>query len=276
MNPLVSIILPTYNGAAIISRAISSVLAQEYENWELIIVSDGSTDDTKSVIENFSRTEKRIVFVTNEHNEGIQKTLNNGIRVAKGEYIARIDDDDQWVDPLKLSAQVDFLEQNPEYVLVGTDATVADENGVVLSKNIMPKTDKAIRAKILSKNCFLHSTILVKKSVVDTVGGYSEEKDTRHAEDYDLWLKMGAEGKFANLEMKSTILMTHSNSLTSQNRVSQARHVFHCVIVHRKRYPNFLFGYIVSLTRLVFFYLLNVVPIPKSLWYMIQRIYRSV
>lgn len=276
MNPLISIILPTYNGAHTISQAISSVLAQTYHDWELVIISDGSTDGTKAIVESYSKAEPRIIFVTNEHNMGIQKTLNKGVGFARGEYIARIDDDDEWVDPLKLSAQVAFFEKNPGYVLVGTNAVVADENGTSLSVNIMPKTDKDIRSKILSKNCFSHSTILIKRDVIKKIGGYSEKKENLHAEDYDLWLKAGIEGKMANLEMKSTVLTAHSNSLTSRNRVMQARNILGAAIAYRKEYPNFLIGYLISATRLTFFYLLTVIPVPKSLWYKIQRTYRSV
>ncbi len=276
MNPLVSIIIPTYNGASTLNRAISSVLAQQYDNWELIIVSDGSTDETSSIVEKFSTADPRIIFITNEHNVGIQKTLNKGVERARGAYIARLDDDDEWRDVLKLSAQVTFLEKNPDYVLVGTDAVVVDEHGHFLSVNIMPKADKAIRSKILSKNCFLHSTILARKSIVKKVGGYSEKKEQLHAEDYDLWLKVGAEGKMANLKMQSTALTAHTKSLTSQNRVMQARHMVSTVVRNRKQYPHFLIGYGISVTRLVFFYLMTIIPIPKSAWYRIQRIYRSV
>jgi glycosyltransferase involved in cell wall biosynthesis len=276
MNPLVSIILPTYNGAATLNRAIKSVLSQTYQNWELIIISDGSADGTKALVEKFSSADERIIFIENEHNMGIQKTLNKGLSFAKGEYVARIDDDDVWTDPAKLFVQIAFFEEHPGYVLVGTDAIVADENGNNLSVNIMPKTDRDIRSKILSKNCFLHSTILAKKSTVKKVGGYSEKKENLHAEDYDLWLKVGLEGNMANLEIQSTMLTAHSKSLTSQNRVAQARHILAAAVAYRKKYPNFLTGYVISVTRLTFFYLVTIIPLPKSLWYKIQRIYRSV
>lgn len=276
MNPLISIILPTYNGADTINRSIVSVLAQTYHNWELIIISDGSTDETNAMVEKFSSSDSRIMFVANEHNMGIQKTLNKGIGLARGEYIARIDDDDQWTDPLKLSEQVAFFEKNPDHVLVGTDAMVADENGVTLSVNIMPKTDEEIRSKILSKNCLLHSTILIKKNIIKKVGGYSEKKANLHAEDYDLWLKAGLEGKMANLEIRSAILTAHNKSLTSRNRVMQARHVLEAVLAYRKKYPHFLIGFSISVTRFIFFYFLTILPLPKSVWYKIQRIYRSV
>lgn len=275
MKPLISIILPTYNGAYSIMRAIRSVLAQEYQNWELIIISDGSIDETRNIVEEFSITDSRIVFIENTHNKGIQKTLNEGLRQARGEYIARIDDDDEWVDPLKLSTQIRFLEDHSDYVLVGTDAVVVNEKGVALSVNIMPKTDTAIRSKILSKNCFLHSTIVVRKDTIEKAGGYSEKEECLHAEDYELWLRVGVMGKMANLPIPSTKLTAHSNSLTSRNRVLQARNVLRSSFAHRKEYPHFFAGYSISIARLVFFYLLNIVPFPSSIWYATQRFYRS-
>ncbi len=276
MNPLVSIIIPTYNGAAYIAGAIESVLSQEYLNWELLIISDGSTDDTKTIVEKYSTHDTRIVFSENENNSGIQKTLNRGIALAKGKYIARLDDDDRWIDPTKLAAQVDFLEANEAYVLLGTDARVVDEKGSMLSVNVMPKHDREIRSKILSQNCFLHATVVMRKTALDTVGGYSETSATRHAEDYDLWLRLGTVGKMANLPLQSTALTARDASLTNRHRVVQARHVLGVVWMHRKNYPHFISGYSRGIVRLVFFSLLTVIPIPSSIWYRIQRTYRAV
>ncbi|HEY0979830.1 MAG TPA: glycosyltransferase [Candidatus Paceibacterota bacterium] len=275
MNPIISIILPTYNGSQSITRAITSILNQEYQNWELLVVSDGSTDETKSIVAKFSETDQRIVLIENTDNKGIQKSLNEGLLQARGEYIARIDDDDEWVDCMKLSAQISFFENHTDHLLLGTNAMVVDKDGTVLSVNKMPSTDTAIRSSMLSKNCFLHSTILVKKSAIEKVGGYSEEKQYLHAEDYELWLRIGAIGKMANLSMLSTNLTAHNNSLTSRNRVLQARNVLRSSYVYRKKYPRFFAGYIVGIVRLMFFCLLNILPLPSSLWYAIQRTYRS-
>jgi glycosyltransferase involved in cell wall biosynthesis len=276
MKPPISIILPTYNGGHFIAGAIESVLAQTYTQWELLIISDGSVDATKEVVENYVRKDSRIIFIEYKKNSGIQRTLNKGIALATGKYIARIDDDDRWVDSTKLSAQVDFLEKNTEYVLVGTDAIVVDEKGAVLSTNIMPKNDAAIRSKILSKNCFLHATVLIRKNAIEKAGGYSEKVKHFHAEDYELWLRLGTVGKLGNLNMRSTALTAHAGSLTSRNRVLQARHIFQTMREYRNLYPNFLSGWCISLMRLVGFSVIAIIPIPSSLLYRIQRMYRMV
>ncbi len=276
MNPLVSIILPTYNGARTISRAIASVISQSYENWELFIICDGSADDTSAVVEGFLRADTRIIFISQKENKGIQKTLNEGLARVRGEYIARIDDDDEWIDTEKIAEQVNFLEKNPDHVLLGTDSIVVSENGELLSINSMPKTDTAIRSAMLSKNCFSHSTIMIRKAVAMKVGGYSEQQQALHAEDYDLWLKAGLEGKMANLAMQSTALTVRLQGLTSRNRVMQARHIFSCMRAYTKKYPHAFKGYVFAIGRIVFFSAVALVPLPYRFLYKLQRLYRSV
>ncbi|MEJ0001576.1 MAG: glycosyltransferase family A protein [bacterium] len=275
MNPLISIILPTHNGARTIGRAVASVSRQTYPAWELLIVNDGSTDDTWAVIEELSHGDPRIVLISHADNRGIQKSLNQGVSRAKGKYMARIDDDDEWIDPSKLVAQAGYLEEHPDHVLLGTDAVVVDEKGTVLSANTMPKADTAIRAKILSKNCFLHSTVVMRADAVKKSGGYSESAQTLHAEDYELWLRLGGMGKMANLSMHSTALTARTGSLTASHRVAQAKHVLGAVLAHRREYPNFLQGYATGIARLIFFWLLPASPMQTSVWYSIQRWYRS-
>ncbi len=272
MRPLVSIILPSYNGAQFIARAISSVLKQSYAVWELIIISDGSNDETKKIVSSFD--DKRIKFIENSANLGIQKTLNKGISLSNGSYIARIDDDDIWIDLCKLETQVLFLEKHSDYNLLGTDAVVINTEGEKLSINIMPKTDSEIRKKILSKNCFLHSTIMIRKVVIEKTGSYSENKETLHAEDFDLWLRMGLNGKFANLDKVTTHLTARDGSLTSKNRVLQARNILKAMMKYRKKYPNFITGYIMGALRIIFFSALSWLPFKVT--YLIQRIYRSI
>ncbi len=111
--PIVSIIMPTYNRADLLPRAIDSVLRQSYQDWELIVVNDASTDGTKDVLERYAKRDGRIMPVNNEKNEyrqfGIANTLNKAFKMARGRYIARLDDDDYWMDEGKLAKQVAVL-----------------------------------------------------------------------------------------------------------------------------------------------------------------------
>ena len=144
-NPRISIILPTYNGAKYIRKAIESVISQNFFDWELMIINDGSTDNTEEIIEEYKSKDNRIVYIKNDSNLGIQKTFNKGLGEAKREYVARIDDDDEWIDKDKLTNQVEFLDNNQDYVLVGTGVIIVDVSDKEVVKYLVPTRDNEIR-----------------------------------------------------------------------------------------------------------------------------------
>jgi glycosyltransferase involved in cell wall biosynthesis len=259
---LVSIIMPTYNGAQYIKRALQSVIDQSYQQWELIIIDDGSDDQTKTAtaIANYL-ADNRVMYLKNEKNLGIQKTLNRGLAQAKGEYIARIDDDDIWADPEKLRQQVDFLETRPQYVLVGTGTSIVDEEGKELIRYLLPQDDTAIRNKILGKNCFVHSSVMFKKSAALKVGGYNESRAILHLEDYDLWLKLGTVGKLANLPLYAVIFTLRNEGLSSKNKLHQAIKALSLAHTYRKKYPHYLFSIIRSTARIIVYGIILQFPI---------------
>jgi len=195
----VSIIIATYKGSRFIRKAIESVLAQTFADYELIILDDGPGDETGEVVREFEK-ERRIIYQRSEPPLGLFESANRGLREAKGEYIARIDDDDVWVDVDKLKKQVEFLDTHPEYVLVGTGVIGRDENGTELSRGFLPERDNEIREKMLAQNCFAHSSVMFRKSAAMASGGYREARRP-YSEDYDLWLKLGTKGKLANLSI---------------------------------------------------------------------------
>jgi glycosyltransferase involved in cell wall biosynthesis len=270
----ISIIMPTYNGAEFITKAIESVIAQTYKDWELLVIDDYSVDDTNKIVSGFLY-DSRIKYFKNEKNLGIQKTLNIGLGRASGDFIARIDSDDEWIDINKLRNQISFLESNKDYVLLGTGIVAVNEFGKELMHYIPPQTDKQIRNHILGQNCFAHSSVMYRKNAVIDLGGYSEAKKARHIEDYDLWLKLGLVGKFANMDTYSVKLTIHSSSLTSKNRIIQAWRAFLVALNYSNKYPNTFSGLFTSLTRFVFFSFRKVVPIPKSLLFIIKKIVKE-
>ncbi len=274
--PKISIILPTYNGTQYITNAIESVLLQTFADWELLIIDDGSTDDTASIAKVYAAKDQRIIFVQNQYNLGIQKTLNNGLAMARGEYVARLDDDDRWIDSSKLDTQVTFLDNHSDYVLVGTNAILVDEKGARLATYSMPETDSAIRGRLLSKNCFLHPTIMMRIEALKKSGGYDENENVRHIEDYALWLALGMVGKFANIPLVSTSLTAHSSSITFKNRLIQAKRVKRLACQYHKKYPRFLVAMIILQIRIVGFSILSVFPIPKKIVYFIQKTYKRL
>jgi glycosyltransferase involved in cell wall biosynthesis len=260
MNIEVSVLLPTYNGSRFIKNAIRSVLKQDLKNLELIVIDDCSTDNTSEIINEFKNVDNRIVHIRNDKNLGIQKTLNRGLSIAIGQYIARIDDDDEWVDLWKLSKQVQFFKDNPDHVLVGTGTIVVDEDKTRLFRFLQPITDAEIRGRILFKNCFTHSGVLFRKDDVLNLGGYSEEADTLHVEDYDLWLKLGALGKMAGIPIYAVEFMIRLNAISSKNKVIQLRNNIHLIKKYRRVYEKYSYAIILGYIRLILYGFFRILP----------------
>lgn len=188
-TPLISVILPTYNGSRYIKTAIESVLAQNYLNFELIVINDTSTDSTSDLVEEYMRKDKRVIMLKNEKNLRLVGTLNRWIAFASGEYIARIDDDDIWSDSEKLTKQVREFEKNPKLWIVGTQGLVIDDDG----RRTGGKIDHAISASAVRwefwlRNWLIHPSILAKKAVLMQAWLYRSE--WLYVEDFDLWLRV--------------------------------------------------------------------------------------
>ncbi len=195
-RPRVSVVLATYNGSGTITAAIGSVLSQSLRDCELIVVDDCSGDDTAAVVRKIE--DKRIVYTRNERNLGYAGALNRGLGRAQGDYIAIIDDDDIWLDNDKLWKQAAFLDDRPDYVLVGGGAITVDESGAELSRRLMPQTDGEIRERVLMENPFIHSSAMYRRKAAINLGGYRQSR-LPYSEDYGLWVKLGTAGKLANL-----------------------------------------------------------------------------
>lgn len=259
----ISIILPTYNGGKYIRRAIESVVTQSFKDWELLVIDDGSTDNTKEIVESFNNPQ--IIYLKNEKNLGIQKTLNRGLKEAKGEYIARIDDDDEWVDSQKLEKQFNFLDENKNYVLIGTGVIVVNEEGEELFRYLLPSEDEDIRSKILGKNCFVHSSVMFKKDTALKFGGYDESANTRHVEDYDLWLKLGTVGKFANLPTHAVKFTQRKGSISGKNKIEQFKKNITLIKTYKNKYPKYIGAFIRAYVRLIIYGFILKSPIKFSL-----------
>lgn len=221
-TPLVSIIVPTHNRERYLSRCLDSVLSQTYSNWELIIVDDASTDRTRDIVGGYMK-DLRVKYLRNDSNAGIHKAVHRGFQETQGVYVARLDDDDEWIDRDKLSRQVEFLEKNKDCVLVGTGMIVVDSGGEELFRYLLPETDEGIRLRMLGKNCFANSTVMFRRDVAVSVGGYQTDSMLRYFEDYDLWLRLGQKGKLHNLPIYGTRYMVHHTSITSQNKREHLR-----------------------------------------------------
>ena len=232
---LVSIILPTYNRSQYICRAIESVLNQTYDNLELIIIDDGSKDNTLEIISKYQNP--KIKVIRNKENLGFVKSLNKAIKLAQGKYIARIDDDDYWSDSKKLKKQIEFLENNPEYVLVGSGMIKIDKNGKEIKKYLFLEKDQELRKKMLLTDYFVHPGVVFRKEDWERVGGYNEE--FYFSQDWDLWARLGKIGKIYNFPEYFVSVMESDDNRTS-NKMG-----YHLLLnqkirkKYKKDYPHF-------------------------------------
>ena len=170
MKPLVSVIMPVYNGEKYVKEAIESILNQTYKNFEFIIIDDCSTDTTPEILRSFS--DSRIRSVTNEYNLRIAKSLNIGMEIARGKYIARMDADDISY-PDRLYKQVDFLEKNPEIGMVGTGIKLFGEMNRI---KLRPETFEENQIRLLFQTCCTHPSIMFRKLLIQNFNiQYSSE-----------------------------------------------------------------------------------------------------
>lgn len=210
--PKVSVILPVYNGLPYLEAAIDSVMQQTFIDFELLIINDGSSDGSASIVEKFD--DPRIRFFQ-QKNQGLAATLNKAISLSCGEYIARQDQDDVCL-PLRLQKQVAFLEVNPDVGMVGTSAEiwVGNERTDRLLRH--PVDDASIRFGLLFDNYFVHSSVMIRRSVLAKVGGYAEDKSRQPPEDYELWSRVMRSYKVTNLP---EVLMAYREVPGSMSRV---------------------------------------------------------
>lgn len=194
-NKLITVLIPVYNVEAYVEKAITSICNQTYRNLQIIIIDDCSTDNTVSVVEKLAKIDNRILLLKNNINSKIVKTLNFGLKYAKGDYIARMDGDDTCT-PERLEKQLKFLLENPEYSLVSSHVNTIDENDVLIGKLEMPTDQSSISKNLKYSSPVLHIW-LAKSEVYKKLEGYREIPG---AEDYDFLLRMYTENfKFTNL-----------------------------------------------------------------------------
>jgi len=195
MNPKVTVLMPAYNAGKYIAAAVQSALDQTFADFELLIVDDGSFDDTVSVTESFD--DDRIRLIRQEQG-GVSAALNKGLQHARGEYICRFDADDLCF-PQRLARQVEFLDANPDYLLVGSDAEYISEDGEHLFNfRCAGHTHEEILDKLYRFCPFIHSAVMYRKAAILQAGGYSLL--AHNFEDYLLWVRLVAVGRCCNLK----------------------------------------------------------------------------
>lgn len=238
-TPLVSIVLPTYNPRKDwIIQSIESVLSQTYQNFELIILDDCSTNSTLGEISELLKSDPRIILIRNEKNMKLTRTLNHWIKSAVWKYIARIDDDDIWCSPLKLEKQVQFMEANPTYGLLGTWLRTIDEDGNILESIHVRLSDQEIRNNILKDSQFAHASVLIRSDALSDVWSYDPEWN--FVEDYELWMRIGTKYKFSNLPDEFLSYRINPNGVSKKNEWKQKRMSLELTWKYKNKFPHFV------------------------------------
>ena len=225
---MITVLMPTHNGERYIRTAIDSVLAQTFSDFELLIINDGSTDSTPDIIRSYN--DDRIRVIDNECNIGITKSLNKGLKKARGEYIARLDDDDMAL-PERLEKQRKFLNKNKDIALVGSWAEYIDQNGKFMRMRKTPTDSRVIRYELIFGNNFYHSALMFRKSAILDIGGYDES--FKHAQDYELLSRLRDTHKLANIPEALIRYRINPKSIVSSSESQKVVHANAIAIIKK-------------------------------------------
>lgn len=249
---MVSIMMLNKNRAHFLKDAINSVIDQAYQDWELLIIDNDSSDDSLDIIRDYARADARIKLYSSKLS-GIAVNRNYALSLAAGEYIAVLDSDDLWIDKLKLNKQVSFLDANPDYGIVGGLAVFIDEAGHVLHKNNYNFfSDQEIRKNLLNSNPFVHSSVVYRLTDVINLGLYREAKDSflAEAEDYDLYLKFGLRFKLKIEPEYYVKYRSHPGNSGYGKSWLVTKRTVATVTPYLFKYPNFLGNSLIIAKRL--------------------------
>lgn len=198
MDEKISVLMGIYNCADTLPAAVESILAQTYQNWELILCEDGSSDNTYAVARQLQRRcPEKIVLLKNEKNMGLNYTLNRCLKQATGTFVARMDGDDLCV-PERFEKQLQALRENPDMAVVSCPMEYFDESG---TWGVGTAIARPQPRDLLGGTPFCHAPCVVRRTAMEAVGGYTDDSKYLRVEDYDLWVKMYAAGyRGMNLE----------------------------------------------------------------------------
>ena len=221
---LVSVILPAYNAQDTIAESIDSILNQSFRDFELIVINDGSTDATEKVIAQYD--DSRIRYFANPGNQGLIYTLNRGLELSQGKYIARMDADDISL-PARFEKQVRILEEHPEIIVCGTQ--IKGFGLSKASKYIFTAKEKSGELKywLLKYPCFAHPSVMIRRQVL-TEHHICYDKDYLHAEDYKLWVDLSSYGDFYNIQEVLLRYRISDTQITQKNNFKQAEGARKC------------------------------------------------
>ncbi len=229
MSPKVSVIMPVYNAGNWLFQSVSSILAQTLTDWELIIVNDGSTDDSGYILKQFSDPR---IQIYHQANQGVSSALNHALNYCKAPYVARLDADDVAL-PDRLQKEADFLDGNPDYGLVGAAAEIIDSDGKTIGWHRHAATNSRLQYGLLWDNYFVSSTVMFRRECLAKAGEFPRSNDL--FDDYGMWSSIAQNYKVANLTevllkyrvLKSGLSHTTGNSIIRQINQRRINIAFH-------------------------------------------------
>lgn len=230
-QPQVSVVIPVWNGERYLKEAIESILNQDFTDFELIIIDDGSTDDSGRIAATFAH-DNRVVVMTQE-NAGVVAARNIGLQNAKGEFVAFLDADDI-AKRDRLSKQVAYLQANPEVAVVGSHITFFSDKDGELRTQEFPSNSDQVASALESGNPLAQPAVMLRKSMAIAAGGYRAAFKFG-AEDYDLWLRLSEKHPLSNLPEVLTLYRIHPDSLTHRLRYEQTLAALAAVCAHQRR-----------------------------------------
>lgn len=236
-NPMITVLMSVYNGGEFLFESIESVLGQTFQNFEFLIIDDGSTDKSAEIINKYANNDSRIVFIKKD-NTGLTDSLNVGLRHARGKWTARLDADDIAL-PDRLQNQLNFVEVNNNIFLLGAGCIEIDEAGTNLKEHSYPSEHNILMKHLRTINKFFpHSSAFFNRQMVLDSGGYNERFS--RSQDCDLWLRIGEIGKIACLDVPVIKLRKHSNMISNTNNGKLQEVMGMCAIIcHLRRKEGF-------------------------------------
>jgi glycosyltransferase involved in cell wall biosynthesis len=234
-KPKVSIMMLAHNCEDYIEYAINSVLEQTFSDWELIIVDDYSEDNTYERIRKYLEDEK-IKYFKNEKRKGIPNSRNIALNKADGEYLAVLDADDMWCVKEKLEEQVSFLDNNPDYGVIGSSILHINDKNEVYSHKKVRRSNFMIKILMPFTSQMLNSTAMTRTEMIRNNEGYVN----RLSQDYDLWLSIGSISKMKNLDGFYAKYRVHDNNVSVTRRMEQIRSSIKSLKLHKK-FTNIIF-----------------------------------
>ena len=213
-SPRISVLMSVYNAEAFVANAIQSILNQSFRDFEFIIINDGSNDASVSIIQSFQ--DSRIHLVDNGDNKGLIASLNIGLALAKGKYIARMDADDEAL-PDRLKRQVELMEQHPDVCVTASDYYLWKDGHLTLQHS--PDNSGYLKAILLFSTCFAHPTVMIRNNRASKAWAY--HPDFIHAEDYKLWTDLAFLGEFRNVTSPLLKYREHGAQISAQNKTRQ-------------------------------------------------------